>query len=186
MADRILASDSEREHTVAELSSAQVRGLLTLDELQSRTATAHQARTRGQLRRLTSDLPADVPTESSQIASRTAGPTASELHFEPPREKNPTAIVAALHPRGMGPAWTIWAAVSGANLLLWLLISVISAQGIYPWFIWVAGPWGFALLVHSLNSRGSRHDKGSIGRVGTTCHVPPSGPPVDPQRYRGF
>lgn len=115
-----------------------------------------------------------------------ASTTSPAMHFEPPREKNPTAIVEALHPGGMRAAWIAWAGVSGAVFLLWFLVSVTSDQSVYPWFLWVAGPWGIALLAHTAHSRDSRHDKGSIAPAGTQCHLPQSGPPVDPRRYQGF
>lgn len=115
-----------------------------------------------------------------------ASTTSPAMHYEPPRENNPTAIVEALHPHGMGRAWTAWAVVSATSLLLWLLVSVISDADVYPWFFWVAGPWGIALLAHTAHSRGSRHDQASAARAGTQCHIPPSGPPVDPRRYQGF
>lgn len=184
MDDRVLASDSERDQTVARLSSAQAQGRLTLNELQSRTAEALQARTRGQLHELTSDLPGLFPGETSEIAQAPANLTVAEAHFEPPRERNPTAIVEALHPSGMRSAWTVWAAVSGANFVLWLLISVINGANVYPWFFWIAGPWGIALLAHTAHSQGSRHDKGEIAQPGTQCHMPPSGSPEDPRPYQ--
>ena len=186
MDDRVLASDSERDQAVAQLAQAQAQGRLTLDELQFRTEEALRARTRGQLDELTSDLPAVLRDGGNgpEMDPMTTGATAT--HYEPPREKNPTAIVEALHPNGMRAAWVVWAIVSAANFLLWLLVSISSNSTVYPWFFWVAGPWGFALLVHTIHSRGSRHEKGSIAAAGTTCHVPPTGTPVDLRRYQRF
>lgn len=183
MEDRTLASDSERNRTVEQLTSAQVQGRLTLDELQHRTTAALRARTRGQLQELTSDLPGPFPVETSGMAQAPASLTVAEAHFEPPRERNPTAIVEALHPNGMRSAWTVWAAVSGANFVLWLLISVINDANVYPWFFWIAGPWGLALLAHTAHSKGSRHDRGEIAQPGTQCHMPRSDVPDDRDRH---
>jgi hypothetical protein len=52
------ASDAEREQAVARLREASAEGRLTLDELVARTGVALEARTRGDLERVTADLPA--------------------------------------------------------------------------------------------------------------------------------
>ena len=37
------------------------------------------------------------------------------------------------------------------NLVIWVLVSATTAQLIYPWPLWVAGPWGVILLVVSVS-----------------------------------
>jgi Domain of unknown function (DUF1707) len=54
----IRASDAEREQTVALLQCSYAEGRLSLDELGERADVAYAARTSGQLRDLTADLPA--------------------------------------------------------------------------------------------------------------------------------
>lgn len=54
----IRASDSDRERVVTALREAYTEGRLTLDEFEERTSTAYAARTWGELRALTDDLPA--------------------------------------------------------------------------------------------------------------------------------
>jgi Domain of unknown function (DUF1707) len=54
----IRASDAEREQTVALLERSYAEGRLTLAELEERAGAAYAARTSGQLRDLTADLPA--------------------------------------------------------------------------------------------------------------------------------
>lgn len=54
----ILASDAEREQSVALLSQAAVEGRLTLDEFSDRVGLAQSARTREDLATLARDLPA--------------------------------------------------------------------------------------------------------------------------------
>ena len=56
--DVIRASDADREHTVALLRDGYTAGRLTLAEFDDRTTAAFASRTWGELRRLTSDLPA--------------------------------------------------------------------------------------------------------------------------------
>jgi hypothetical protein len=53
----IRASDNDREEFVAALREAYSEGRLTLDEFEERTSAAYAARTWGDLRTLTEDLP---------------------------------------------------------------------------------------------------------------------------------
>ncbi|MFY1690137.1 DUF1707 SHOCT-like domain-containing protein [Plantactinospora sp. WMMB782] len=81
-ADRIRVSDREREQIVELLGSAAAEGRLTLDEYAERATAAHAARTRGELARLTDDLPtgqppAPVPARRSESA--VAGPAPERL-----------------------------------------------------------------------------------------------------------
>lgn len=57
--DGIRASDHDRESAVEILRDAYTAGLLNLDEFDERTTTAYAAKTWGDLRELTSDLPAE-------------------------------------------------------------------------------------------------------------------------------
>ena len=60
MTDRpILASDKERESVVDVLRDAFTEGRLTLEEFEERTSAAYAARTWGDLRELTGDLPVE-------------------------------------------------------------------------------------------------------------------------------
>jgi hypothetical protein len=59
-ADRMLASDRARERAVAVLTRAYASGHLTGDDLERRTELALAARTRGDLREITADIPGDV------------------------------------------------------------------------------------------------------------------------------
>ena len=55
--DSVRASDSEREAAVERLRAASVEGRLTFGELTTRTEAAYSAQTRGELVRVTADLP---------------------------------------------------------------------------------------------------------------------------------
>jgi hypothetical protein len=46
-----------------------------------------------------------------------------------------------------------WLAVSLLNLVIWAAVSVAAGGGVYPWWIWVAGPWGVALVLEHLAGR---------------------------------
>jgi Domain of unknown function (DUF1707)/Cell wall-active antibiotics response 4TMS YvqF len=55
--DMVRASDDEREAVVERLRAASAEGRLTLEELTARTEAAYTARTRGELGKITADLP---------------------------------------------------------------------------------------------------------------------------------
>jgi Domain of unknown function (DUF1707) len=57
----VRASDAEREAAVDHLREAAVEGRLTLEELADRSEAANRAVTRGELARLTADLPVPLP-----------------------------------------------------------------------------------------------------------------------------
>jgi hypothetical protein len=112
------AGDDDRERTIALLKQAQAEGRLDLDEFDDRVRRAWAARTFGELDELTTDLPEPVESRTPVPAQRRiAGP-----------------VVA-------------WAAVVGINLVIWLGVSLANGAWAYPWWIWVAGPWGVGLLI---------------------------------------
>lgn len=59
--DHLRVSDAEREQVVELLGQATAEGRLTLDEYAERATEAHNAKTRGELVRLTADLPTSSP-----------------------------------------------------------------------------------------------------------------------------
>jgi len=64
--DSMLCSDAERDATLKVLGDQAAVGRLSMDELEERSDRALTARTRGELTALTSDLPEDTASESSQ------------------------------------------------------------------------------------------------------------------------
>lgn len=101
--DPIRASDSDREVVVAALRDAYTAGRLTMEEFDERTSAAYEAKTWGELRRLTADLPAqpilgaDVPGRRfwSSAGQPAAGQSSSDqfpsaqLPSHPPRNNLP-------------------------------------------------------------------------------------------------
>lgn len=72
----VLASDAEREATVARLNDAGREGRLQLDELSDRVDRALSARTRGELEDLVQDLPGPGAASSTPVRPASdAGPT---------------------------------------------------------------------------------------------------------------
>ena len=110
--DRIRASDGEREGTVSVLRDAYVAGRLTLAEFRERTSIAFASRTRGELRKLTSDLP---------VAAGAASPAARHPDgLPPPRPASPGAGRPGTARPGMArllPAVPI--------ALVWVLVAVL-------------------------------------------------------------
>jgi hypothetical protein len=90
MTDRpIRASDQERENVVDVLRNAYADGRLTLEEFSERASGAYAARTWGELRELTGDLPvqpvfgADLPRPRPAVVAGRAGelvPAARQQH----------------------------------------------------------------------------------------------------------
>jgi hypothetical protein len=63
----IRASDGEREAVVQRLSEQAATGRLTLDELEQRVSSAYAATTRGELEKLTADLPRQAAVPSRRL-----------------------------------------------------------------------------------------------------------------------
>lgn len=116
------ASDDDRERVVARITLAQTEGRLDLHEYDDRLRAAWSARTYGELDRVTADLPPATRPSVARVAARPA-------------------------PRGPAHgAVACWAAAGSVNLLIWAVVSVAATSWVYPWWIWVAGPWGVVLL----------------------------------------
>jgi DUF1707 SHOCT-like domain/Cell wall-active antibiotics response LiaF, C-terminal len=77
----IRASDAEREATVERLSSATGEGRLTLEEFSQRMERATTARTRAELDRLVTDLPADAGAARTAVVGGT--PAEPSWHVSP-------------------------------------------------------------------------------------------------------
>jgi hypothetical protein len=132
--DDLRASDADRQAVVERLRRAHDEGRLDLSEFDDRARRAYAARTYAELGRLTSDLPADpaasrLPAiaESDRIRSR----------------------------RGLSPAVSVWLLASVVNFVIWAIVSIATGELEYPWWIWVAGPWGAVLAARWLSERSS-------------------------------
>ncbi|MFC4053081.1 DUF1707 domain-containing protein [Actinomadura syzygii] len=140
----IRASDADRDRVAESLREHCAEGRISMDELQERLEAVYGAKTLGDLQEVTSDLPEEdlyqLPVPASQPKS-----TASVAR--PPS--------GGLEPRRAPQMWAAWAAISGLNLAIWLII-VVSSGMVYPWWVWVAGPWGALLLVRTI--LGGRRD----------------------------
>ena len=136
--DRMRAADTDREAVVARLRTALSEGRLELDEFDERVAEAYRAKTYADLDRLLTDLPGVAPVSQSQLA-----PT-------PPAPAPVPAASPGTVPRWLAALWGTWAAAVGINVVIWLLVSISTADLVYFWPMWVGGPWGAVLLVATI------------------------------------
>ncbi|MBX6767182.1 MAG: DUF1707 domain-containing protein [Actinomadura rubrobrunea] len=132
----IRASDADRDRVADLLREHCAQGRITVDELNERLEAVYASRTLGQLQEITADLPEEdlyeLPVPASQRAS-----------VEPARV--PPGALERLDRR----LWGTWAAVSAVNFVIWLILAM-TGNVVYPWWVWVAGPWGAVLLISGL------------------------------------
>ncbi|MGH4022310.1 MAG: DUF1707 SHOCT-like domain-containing protein [Pseudonocardiaceae bacterium] len=122
------AGDADRERVVEQLRQAHGDGRLDLGEFDERARQAWAARTYGELAVVTADLPAAPQPPVRGVRS-------------PARPAPRRGAVAG------------WLAASLINLLIWAIVSVATVEWIYPWWVWVAGPWGAMLLIGWISAR---------------------------------
>jgi hypothetical protein len=87
MDDRMRVSDADREALTARLRDHYAEGRLTQDELDERVSAALSAKTFGDLRTLTTDLPGPVPVPPRTAPSRSwdgPPPWRHHRHHRPP------------------------------------------------------------------------------------------------------
>jgi len=131
------ASDADRDRVAGILREHYAEGRLTVEEFDERLEQLYQSKTYGELERLTADLPG---TDLAVYSARAEKPA-------PAKKKDEGELVKA---------WGVWAAASGVNWVIWLLVSTTSDGPVYPWPLWVMGPWGVILLVTTVFSLGNK------------------------------
>lgn len=128
-------SDADRERVADRLRRAHAEGRLDLLEYDERLASAYAARTEADLAPLTADLPAEPPSAP-----------------DPAPVPRPSRAV-----RGYALALRIefaaWLFAGLLNLGIWAIVSIAGGSMVYPWWIWVVGPWGLVLLARIVGNR---------------------------------
>src|ERR1700690_726967 len=144
MTDRQMmrASDGERQQVVDRLRAAMEDGRLKMDEYMDRMGQAYEAVTYGDLARLHADLPAGPKGKKEPVPTPQAGPVRRGAFAE-----LPTALRVL---------WIIWLVPVCINVVVWALVSGTSGHLVYPWPLWVAGPFGAALFAVSAGVKASR------------------------------
>jgi hypothetical protein len=135
------ASDGDRQQVVERLSVALEDGRLQMDEFLDRIGLAYAAVTEGELVALQADLPA--------APRRQPEPEPEPLPVAAARTVTGVRGALAELPAVLRVAWTIWLMAVLVNVTVWVLLTVTSGHPPYPWPLWVAGPWGAALLAIS-------------------------------------
>ncbi|MGY1740419.1 MULTISPECIES: DUF1707 SHOCT-like domain-containing protein [unclassified Blastococcus] len=160
------AADADRAALAGLLGEHMAAGRLTVAEYEDRLSRAYASRTYGELDELTADLPPLQPATPS--APRPAAPA-------PARAAGPVGW-GQCGAGGWGwaawggtraAAWTSWASTAVVVVTIWLVTSLASGDWIYPWPIWVVGPWGAVLLAQTL-TEGRRGPEDPDGRRGLT------------------
>jgi hypothetical protein len=155
------ASDHDRQEVVDLLRGALDDGRLTLEEYLDRMAHAYQAVTHADLVPLCADLPAGGP-------ARAAAPPATPAAAASPAVEAPGPVAPwwgafVRQPAPLRVLWTIWLISVSVNVVVWALVSVTTASLIYPWPMWVAGPYGAVLLALSASAVCWRYPRRSAG-----------------------
>jgi hypothetical protein len=147
--DLMRASDDDRQQVVDRLRAAFEDGRLRMEEFTERIGLAYQAVTYADLAKLHADLPAASPKAKPGPAPASAARPAVAAN---------RSFFADL-PAPLKVLWTIWLAAVSINVVVWVLVMGTSGHLVYPWPVWVAGPYGAALLavsapvVHSRRNR---------------------------------
>jgi hypothetical protein len=125
--DELRISDVERAAVQERLRRAVGDGQLDLHEFDVRVQSAWAAKTRGELGRVTVDLPEPPPPPPPparrQVFSDTDGGTAMRV------------------------LTIIWACIVAINVTVWATVSLATGQFLHPWWLYVAGPPGAVLGV---------------------------------------
>jgi Domain of unknown function (DUF1707) len=125
--DELRVSDAERAVVQERLRRAVGDGQLDLHEFDVRVQSAWAARTRGELVRVTADLPEPPPPPAPpgrrQFFSDTDAGTAMRV----------LTIIAAC--------------AVAVNFAIWAIVSLTTGEFVHPWWLYVAAPPGAVLGV---------------------------------------
>jgi hypothetical protein len=163
---RIRASDEDRDRAASALREHHAVGRLTAEEFNERLDKVYAATTMGELDELLADLPGiDLYRLPDASLPRYRGPTAGGGGLLPsPHAQGGVTRAGGRFSAAWAAAWGSWLCVSLVTFVVW----AISGFG-YPWFLWVAGPWGAVLLARWISGghpgqgrRGPRRDRGQI------------------------
>ena len=148
------ASDHDRQEVVDLLRRAVGDGRLQMDEYVGRMELAYQAVTYGDLVPLHADLPAAARATAPATASK-AAPAAPASRY---------CLIAAFAglPAVLKVLWTIWLTAVSVNVVVWGLVSATTVHFVYPWPLWVAGPYGAVLFALSLPFAASRRSRDRV------------------------
>jgi hypothetical protein len=137
------ASDADRDRVAAALREHCAQGRIDVDELNDRLDGVYSARTLGDLQKVTDDLPEEdlyelpVPAWRQSTPARRIGGGGLSLPAIP-------------------GSWAAYTTVNLLCIVIWLIAAVPTGAW-YPWWLWIAGPWGAVMLAGQVF--GSRDDR---------------------------
>jgi hypothetical protein len=136
------ASDADRDRVAAALREHCAQGRIDVEELDERLEGVYSARTLGDLQKVTEDLPEEDLYEL---------PVPSWHRSTPARRMS-----GGLQHSGLRAEWATYATVNLLCIVIWLITAAPTGAW-YPWWIWVAGPWGAVKIAGQIfGPRGDR------------------------------
>lgn len=124
------ASDADRDRVARALREHCAQGRIGVDELDERLERVYRSKTLGDLEAVTGDLPEQDLYELPVPASR---------------QSLPANRLGGIYRTGLRAGWMTYATVNALCLVVWL-IGAVTTGAWYPWWVWVAGPWGVLML----------------------------------------
>lgn len=152
---QLRASDEDRDRTAALLREHHAVGRLDAEEFSNRLDKTFAARTVGDIDALLRDLPA-IDLYRLPDAPLTRQPR--QAQGRAPRRGS----------RGWRAVWGIYATVN----LICFVVYALAGFG-YPWFLWVAGPWGALLAGTYLSFGPGRPGRRELGGGSRRSQLPP-------------
>lgn len=156
---KLRASDEDRDQAAALLREHHALGRLDSDEFTERLDAAFEAKTVGELDLLLRDLPR-IDLYRLPDARLTRQP----VQAQPARS------------RGGSAGWRGAAACWLTTTLICVVVWALAGFG-YPWWLWVAAPWGVALAGSYLAAGPHRAGSGRIGTGRSRGQLPPGRDP---------
>ena len=144
---RMRASDTDRERTASLLREHHAQGRLTPEEFNDRIDRTFTAKTIGELDTLLADLPGIDLYRLPAASIRPAPPGALRPRSGRAGRDTPLARPGdgTVSPQTAN-TWGTWAVVSSLLVVVWLVVGLISGGAAwFPWFLFVAVPWGISL-----------------------------------------
>ena len=155
------AADADRAAVADVLGAHMSAGRLSVAEYDERLARAYASRTYGELDQLTADLPAPVPAPATAAAAEPAAGGAHSAQPSPAWTHGMSACGSWAGGSSLRAAWASWLTTALIVIGIWAATSIASTDWIYPWPIWVIGPWGAVLLAQSVTGNRDRgRDRG--------------------------
>lgn len=133
------AADSDRDLVAEDLRDAFTEGRLDNDEYERRVQAVWEARTYGELDRLTADLPQPLQRVQRQAEEK---------------EQQAVAERKKREFREYVDEWQTWLGASIIMIAIWGISSIASGELRNFWPLWPIGIWGVILLVAGFGKSG--------------------------------